>query len=214
MAQPGPHPEPSPDLRSRKLPLFEGRPLLYRSHLIDRDPVHFGVSPRYRFDSPSGTYGVLYAGLEPECAFIETFGWITGNRVLTTVHLAERALAEMRPKRPLRLIDLFHSGGLARLGADARLTCAHDYALSRRWSEALHAHPVKADGILYPARHDPTRKAAALFDRAPDLMVERDEPFLSEGDGRVKLAAMLHLYGFKLIENRLEPRRKRPQSSG
>ncbi|HZO55254.1 MAG TPA: RES family NAD+ phosphorylase [Bryobacteraceae bacterium] len=214
MAQPGAHPDPPPELDSRKPLLFEGAATLYRSHGIDRNPIHFGESPRYRFDSPTGEFGVLYAGLDPECAFIETFGWITGNRILTTAHLSERALAALRPERPMRLIDLFHTGGLARVGADARLTCSHDYTLSRLWSRALHTHPVKADGILYPARHDPTRQAVALFDRGPKLALIGDEPFLCGGSKRVQLAAMMRTYGFKLIENRYEPRRKRPHSSG
>jgi len=62
------------------------------------------------------------------------------------------------------LVDL--SGkGLARIGADARLTSGDDYALSHRWSKAIHDHPSQPDGILYRARHDPSRLSAALFDR-------------------------------------------------
>jgi hypothetical protein len=108
---------------------------------------------------------VLYLGKDEHCAFIETFGHATGIRFVDRAELSRRSLARVIPKRPLRLLDL--SGkGLARLGADARLTTGESYDPPRSWSVAIHDHPQKPDGIVYSARHDPSRRCAAIFDRA------------------------------------------------
>lgn len=191
--------------------IFEGTPILFRAHHINLNPIYYRDTPRFRFDSDRGTYKVLYAGLEPECAFIETFGWITGKRRITTSELSTRALAELRAESPLRLIDLCASGGLARVGADAELISTRDYVHSRQWAEALHIHPIQADGILYPARHDPVLRAVALFDRAPKLVLLNDEPFMSVGEGRARLAEYLRRYKFHLVETRYELQRNKPR---
>jgi hypothetical protein len=160
--RPGEHPPP-PDLAGRSLPLRTFRGPWFRLHAADRDPVFFGRTGLNRFDAPDGSFGVLYVGADAECAFIETFGWETGTRLVTAAALATRRLAELRPPRPLRLVDLT-GAGLARVGADARLF-AGAHAVARAWSGAFHAHPQRPDGIYYPARHDPSRRAAALYDR-------------------------------------------------
>ena len=34
--------------------------------------IYFGKGSLHRFDSPDGSYGVMYAGRDAHCAFIET----------------------------------------------------------------------------------------------------------------------------------------------
>src|SRR5687768_15047785 len=117
----GPHPEPPADFNERALPIRVFRRRWFRIHRLSLAPLYFGRSGDNRFDAPSGAFGVLYVGKDEHCAFIETFGHATGVRIVDRSELAARGLAQIKPKRSLRLVDLT-SEGLARLGADARLT--------------------------------------------------------------------------------------------
>lgn len=100
--------------------------------------------------------------------------------------------------RPLRLVDLTGSG-LARIGADARLTSS-DYGISQRWALALWAHPEQPDGILYPARRDPSRHSVAIFDRAADAVSAVRLGSLIEPPLDTVLADVMDTYGFILLE--------------
>ena len=111
----------------------------------------------------------MYMGRDEYCAFVDTLGQETGCRILTTAELLKRGWARITSSRPLNLIDLTASGGLAHIGADARLF-AGEHFVSRRWSKALRDHHTKPDGILYPARHDPTRGACALYGHCEALV--------------------------------------------
>jgi hypothetical protein len=69
------------------------------------------------------------------------------------------------------------------------------------WSLALWKHPQKPDGILYRSRHDPDKKAVALFDRAE---VEAALSFKNKGalldyNNIELLAKILDHYKFSLI---------------
>ena len=102
--------------------------------------------------------------------------------------------------RLLRLVDL--SGkGLALVGADARLCMGDDYKISQDWSLALWRHPQRLDGILYRTRHDPDKKAAALFDRdeVKAALSFRDMGSLLDGDNVELLAKILEHYKFILM---------------
>ena len=197
---PGDHPEPPADLAHRT-PLVLTLPAgtrLSRVHKVGENPLFFGRTRRNRFDSPDGTYGVLYAGLDEFCAFIETFGQNTGISIVTTTALEERHLSYMTIHNPLTLIDLASSGGLARIGADGRLlTGSHEIA--QRWSAALHAHPVDPRGISYPARHDVARRACALFDLPNSTFEVFDSGSLIESHSNL-LASILDTYGFGLVD--------------
>jgi len=110
---------------------------------------------------------VLYVGCDPHVAFIESFQ-IAGIRpVVTESKLRERSLSRIRIRRPARLVDLAESGGLTRIGADARIFTA-SYTVSQRWSRAIQTHPESPDGILYRPRHDPARLAVAFFDQVTE----------------------------------------------
>jgi hypothetical protein len=198
---PGDHPEPPADLAHRSplvLTLTAGT-RLSRIHKIGQDPLFFGRTRRNRFDSPDGTYGVLYTGFDEFCAFIETFGQNTGISIVTITALKERHLSYLTFKNPLTLIDLASSGGLARIGADGRLlTGSHEIA--QRWSAALRAHPVHPHGIVYPARHDVDRRACALFDLPVSTFEVVDSGSLVEPHHSVLLGSILDTYGFGLVD--------------
>jgi hypothetical protein len=130
-------------------------------------------------------------------AFIETFGRGIDVRSLTTQSLRERGIARVESSRPLKLIDLAGSGGLARIGADNRLATG-DYAVSQAWSLALWRHPVQADGIYYSLRHDPARYGCAIFDRAGTALSAAPIGTWSELDTK-ELARVLDTYDVGLI---------------
>lgn len=215
MNRPGLLPDPPGNLSERRLPITETDSPFYRSHSIRYQPVFFGKSGVHRFDAPDRSYGVLYAAQDPYCAFIETFGQSTGGEstslnTVTTEALANRALSELRPARPLQLVDLTGSGSLVRIGADSRLFAA-DREVAQRWSLAIHHHPLRPDGILYPARHDPARRAYAIFDRAPGPVIAQIKSWWDDGPQRLLLVDILNHYGFSLIETRFVLERKPPR---
>ncbi len=197
---PGEHPEPPADLSKCEPLLAEVSvgTILSRLHARGKDPLFFGRTGANRFDSPDRSYGVLYAGLDEYCAFIETFGQSTGIRTVTETALEARKLAHLELLHPLKLIDLSHSGGLTRIGADSRLFSG-SHAVAQRWSAALRSHPSRPAGILYPARHDAARHACALYECSPSVFNVRAKGSLVENQHAALLGAILDCYGFAII---------------
>jgi hypothetical protein len=142
---------------------------------------------------------VLYVGFDEYCAFIETFGQDTGIRVVTRRALAQRHLSYVEVTEPLNLIDLAASGGLARIGADARLLSG-SHAIAQRWSASLRNHPSKPAGLVYPARHDTARNACALFDLSDSILRVTNAGSLLDPQHALLLATVLDTYGFGLID--------------
>jgi len=211
MSDPGPHPEPPRDFFARTMPVIEMGGSFFRCHKRHHDPLYYGRSGTYRFDDPDGQYGVLYTARDAYGAFIETFGQFTGVRTVSSALLRSCCLSELFPERPLILVDLYSSGCLARMGADSRLF-AGERSVAQVWSRAIHEHPVfKVDGILYPARHNHKRQAAALFDRGPALQVTATQPWY-EPAGRLldELPGILSLYGFGIVETETKSAKKDP----
>jgi hypothetical protein len=168
-----------------------------RLHRKDKDPIFYGRTLANRFDSPNQSFGVLYIASDVHCAFIETFGQATGIHSVTENDLRDRSLAELRPLRAMRLIDLASSGALARIGADSRLFSG-SHAVAQRWSAALRAHPLQPDGILYPARHDPPRTACAIFEPPATLFEVAAKGCLLDTVNQHLLGEILDLYDFSL----------------
>jgi hypothetical protein len=194
----GVHPDPPADLDGQRPLLREVRRTWARIHRRDRDPLHFGRSRVHRFDDPVAHFGVLYLAEDAYGAFIEAFGGQLDVRTVTTAALAARALSSIEASRGLRLIDLASSGGLARLGADGRLTSGIA-AVSQRWARALWRHPVGADGIYYRLRHDIARCGCAVFDRARDALGATSIGTLGDPRHRTMLGDILDTYGFSLL---------------
>lgn len=136
------------------------------------DPIHFGRAGTGRLDAPDGSYGVLYAALEPRGAFAKTFLRVPGRTLLATDLLARRAYSILELTTSLRLVRLA-GHGLARVGATAQVTHGGlPYDVSQAWSAALRAHPERFDGIAYHARHDDEAMCCALFDTAAPAIRE------------------------------------------
>ena len=190
---------------------FEG--VLFRTHHIGRGPLYFGKDRLSRFDSPDGGYGVLYAGRDAYCAFIEGVARTPGQ-VITTGALKQRALSQLKAVRPLRLIDLTESGSLLRVGADARLFSGPHRA-SQPWSKAFHGHPVQADGLVYPSRLDPRRHNIALFQgRVPRIHELSRQSWYATGPQRLILTEIIEHYRINLIEDHTTVGRMPPASAG
>jgi hypothetical protein len=172
--------------------------ILFRLHAGGRSPLLFGRTGGNRFDSPDRSYGVLYAGLDEYCSFIETYGQITGIRTVTSTALEARNLAHVVLLRPMKLIDLSNSGGLSRVGADSRLFSG-SHAVAQRWSAAFREHPIRPDGILYPARHDASRNACAIYECLPSVFKLHAKGSILEHQHVALLGAILDCYGFAII---------------
>lgn len=198
------HPLPPADLASRPLPIVRIKATWWRIHPTAYGPIFFGKTGGNRYDAPADAsgarpYGVLYVARDPHGAFVETFGHATGIRVIDRATLASRGLARVTASRPLRLVDL-RGNGLARIGADEALCAGPDYGVSQAWSAAFHAHPKAPDGLIYRARHDPSRFSVALFDRVSPVIRARSvgKSFVAPKNERL-LADLLDAYDFGLI---------------
>ena len=192
-----PHPLPPSDFRERPIPLKKAARPLFRIHLEAHDPLHFGRSGRNRFDDPKRAFGVLYASLDSRGAFIETAANRPGHHEISSRWLETREISRLTPSRPLRLVDL-GSSGLARIGADARLT-AGDHGVAQRWSRAFWAHPGKPDGVYYRARHDPSRFSVALYDRSRKALRVTRLGTLDDPSLKGEIAEILNHYDFGLL---------------
>lgn len=141
----------------------------------------------------------MYTGKDDCCAFIETFGQDTRIRLVEEAELDARSLSEIPIRRMLSLVDIT-GAGLARLGADNRLADC-DHAISQEWAKEFFAHPARADGILYRARHDPSRLSIAVFDRAKSKLgvpIPLAHP-LSSPPAHRRLGRLLDHYDFGLV---------------
>jgi hypothetical protein len=171
----------------------------------------FRASARYRFDAPTGEFGVLYAAFDLATAFAETVLRTVPQSIpageeplLTYEELARRRVvqfAEAPAGRPMRLVKLYDEG-LAAAKVDNRIATDDDYATTRLWARAFHDHPERVDGVAYLSRFMGARRSVVLFDRCAGLLRRgRVVPLLKHADfpGVVR--------DFRLAINR--PRRRR-----
>ncbi len=191
----GPLGPPPDDLAERDLITVEWTSPLYRVHRIDRNAVFFGRTRNNRFDDPSQEFGVLYAAEDVHGAFAETFGDVPA---LSVHALTANGYSTIRLGRPLHLADL-RGNGLLRLGADMRL-CAGEHADAQQWSRAIWFHPANVDGLCYPARHDPSRTALALYDRAEAALSAVAGGAFQDPSNTELTARILDHYGKALID--------------
>lgn len=195
---PGEHPDPPADFHARPLPIVLAVGPWYRLHGVNRAALYFGRTASSRFADPQRGYGVLYLADDEFRAFIETFGQVTGNFVVSWNSLASRAISRVSSVRALRLVDLT-GPGLARSRADARLSSS-DHSAAQCWSRAIWSHPDAVDGIRYRARHDDSRFAFAVFDRARDLLASASLGSLASPTNRKMVARMLDVYDFNVVD--------------
>ena len=199
--KPGEHPEPHADLAERSPLLYtlEEGTVVYRLYRADRDALYFGRTGDNRFDAPDGSFGVLYAGEDEYCSFIETCGQVSDVPSVSGAYLDQRHLAEMKVMESMKLIDLSASAGLARIGADGRLMDG-SHAVAQRWSAALRNHPTKPAGILYRARHDPAKLAFAIFQCPRNVFQTTSRGSLRDPHNVKLLGEILDHYKFGLID--------------
>lgn len=199
--KPGDHPFPFAELHA-KSPLFHtlsAGTVLFRMHPGALGALYFGKKADYRFDAPDGSFRVMYAGEDPECCFIESFGQTTGTPAVSGAYIQQRHLSELTLEKELRFVDLVETAGLARLGADGRLFTG-SYAVSQAWSAALKTHPTNPDGIRYRSRRDPARVAYAVYGCPPSTFSLNDRGSLMDAKNRPVLNALLDLYQVELID--------------
>ena len=191
-----PLPSPTSTLNREKLPIIGTDRTFTRIHQLKHDPAFWGRTGKNRFDAPAGSYGVLYAADTFDGAFIETFGDLS-PKTISVNSLTVRGVASVVPRRVLQLVDLAEAG-LSQIGLDARI-CTDDHALSQEWSQALWTHPSQPDGLWYAARHDPSRRSLALFDRAASVTDVTALGGLMESPQDISTAKALEKYGFALL---------------
>ena len=196
----GPLPPPPADLVTRTLPIVRLDRTWYRIHPCAHGALFFNPRPVARFNAPAREYATMYLGSELACCFMETFGRLdtvsgTTVRSVSRAQLLAACLSEIVPARPLALVDLT-GPGLRRLDADARLFSG-DHAAARLWGRAFWSHPEQPDGLLFPARHDPSLLSMALFDRARSAVQAGSRQSLGALPLSV-LGALLDRYDFSL----------------
>jgi hypothetical protein len=189
---------PPAHLDARDLPTQEIADAFVRIHRCRHDALYFGKNSLYRFDAPHREYGVLYMAHNLAGAFAETFGdeWDVQphfNAVPSSA-LASRCLSTIRLTRGMTVCDLTGEG-LARIGADGRLTSG-DRLVAQRWSQAIWRHPATVDGIRYRVRHDQSEIAVALFDRVSGALTV---DLVGQLTGLPNLPTVLSRYNVALI---------------
>jgi len=175
---------------------------LHRAHAVGAGVIFFGPgkgrAPRYRFDSPDGSYGVCYLGLSEEAAFVEgVVHQPLPRRVLSEASLSARAIAIARIEENIRAVRLY-GRYLIGNGSDAAVVHGDDYqGRSQPWSRAIHEHRDRVDGIIYTARHDDSVQALALFERAAHKIRAGSSQPLSASD--LRTLRLLDRYGIGLL---------------
>jgi len=200
----GPLDAPHPELPTQSPLIFDltKGAVLFRHHQVKRDPLFYGTTGKNRFDDPEcpagHAFGVLYAAEDPYGAIIESCEISARSPAISGAYLQDRAIAKLELQSALRFIDLVATGGLRRIGVDSRLF-AGSHTVAQLWSAALRAHPVKPDGIRYPARHDQTRAAYAIFSRSDNPFHVSSIGSLMEPANRSLLNDILTTYNVDLL---------------
>ena len=121
----------------------------------------------FRFDSPDGSYKVLYAARSLETAFGETLVRSPHNPYVTSTAVKARVRSELTVSRTLRLYSLIDAG-VSKHGLS--FTDLHGDAYSRTQEISAWVHDsTAADGLLYTSRFD-NQRCVALFNRAIDAV--------------------------------------------
>jgi hypothetical protein len=172
----------------------------YRVHRVAHEPIYFSKTDEYRFNAPSGEYGVTYVSTREQGAFAETF--LRARRrppIVSEAALEERAITRIRWSRSLKLAD-FAGPGLVALGLDNRINDGDCYPLAQRWSHWVWSHPDRFDGILYVPRNAPHTRSAVIFEgRAKVKKLTRLASPLTSPRYSTTLGAILDEFNVALI---------------
>jgi hypothetical protein len=172
----GAAPLPPPWSARRSLPIITipAGTRLFRIHRLGHNAAFFGPPidpatgnrqpPAYRFDSASGSFGVLYAAREFEGAFVETILRSPQLIFVSRNYVTQRCVTELAFGRNLRPVDM-HGRGLSRIGTTNAISTG-PYAPCWAWSDHLYSHQGKPDGIAYASRHNSLQVCYAVFERS------------------------------------------------
>ncbi len=201
--KPGEHPLPHAELHQREpiIHTLEAGVVIFRIHPGAYGAVFFGRTGNYRYDAPdcpNGSFGVMYAGEDLDCCFIESFGQTAGVPAVSSAYLEERHFAELQLQSALRFVDLVEPGSLSRIGADGRLL-TRSYKISQQWSAAFRNHPAKPDGIRYRSRRDPAKIAYAIYDCPMTTFEVTEHGSLMSPRNRARLNRLLQLDQVDLV---------------
>lgn len=166
-------PLPPADLDDRRIPEKQFNLAavdLFRIHRKIHSPIFYNrkmtSTTRFRWDSATGAFGVLYAAPELITCLAET---VIRTKLQGSLMIEERELEERMYSRlgcatqpVLKLADL--TKDLFAIGADMQICSTGQYDVPNRWSDALYHHPSQFDGIYYASRYT-NRPAVAIFDR-------------------------------------------------
>jgi hypothetical protein len=166
-------PIPPADLNERRIPEHQlnlAAVDLFRIHRKIHSPVFYNrivtSATRFRWDSATDAFGVLYAAPELITCLAEAVirAKLQGSLVIEERELEERMYSRLgcAAQPVLKLADL--TKDLFAIGADMQICSTSQYDVSNRWSDALYHHPSQFDGIYYASRYT-NRPAVAIFDR-------------------------------------------------
>jgi hypothetical protein len=169
--------------------------VLHRVHRSSLAPIFFGpgsnVPPTNRFDSASGRFGALYAGLTLRGALAETLVRNPQRLMVAMTDIVGRSVSGLVSDRRLRIVRLYGSG-LQTVGTDNSISTG-PYEPCGLWSDALWDHPDRPDGLAYQSRHDSSEICLAIFEKADIRLKAKGTHPLSRMLGDV--AAVLDSYG-------------------
>lgn len=171
--------------------------LLWRQYLSD--PLSVRQAPS-RF-SDGRSYGVLYAALEFETAFVEVVvrdHFVQrSSRVLPLDDVLQRGWVEFETPRdsPLLLLDLRESG-CVKLGIPTDAVHARNQAAGRALGRVIYEQYPDIDGIRYSSRLT-GGECLAIFDRALGHLLLRGSGELEQHH---KLPAVLRTDNIVLVE--------------
>jgi len=139
--------------------------------------IYFSRQGRTRFDPTSGI-GTMCVGESLGGAMLEKFDdqWGPVDPEDNSRTVTEQELRETWETLVyLPQVGLFDAtaGNPGKIGVDAQLITG-EYAITRLWALRMMSHPDQIDGILFPSRHDLSRRNIALFERSHFLPPRRD----------------------------------------
>ena len=161
-------PLPAADFGKRKLARRRTPKNLVRlSRQEFRTPIFWSSKGKYRFDSPTARYGVLYTAATLEGAILEVFGdrW-REEPAISEALLRSYNLVTIGTTGSLWCVNTLGSN-LVSFGIDARLFASTDYEKTQIWGRAFMEHPRTFDGVLYHSRKNPLLLNWAFFETKP-----------------------------------------------
>jgi hypothetical protein len=140
---------------------------IHRDHL---GPFWYGNGvPEWRFDSPNGKFGTMYAGLDHTASIVETVLKGPPGQIITRDTLYTRAWTELRLTRSIRVAALW-GAGLTKNGVSSGLVHHDDYDVTMQIANEVFEAAPDAHGIQYTSTRNDTHRNVAIFDRAgPDF---------------------------------------------